>query len=66
VCTLEKVESARSSNKAKRVETDLAVVSAEARSVSSSYRSPRDAAAFSSSGREQSLGSERGPLAGAG
>ena len=53
---MEKVGSARSSNKAKRVEPDLAAVSADPRSMSSSYRSPRDDAAFSSSGREQSLG----------
>jgi hypothetical protein len=65
VCTLEKVGSARSSNKTKRVEPDLSAVSADPRSVSSSYRSPRDVAAFSSSGREQSLGGERGPPAGA-
>jgi hypothetical protein len=63
VRTLEKVESAWSSNKAKRVEPDLVAVSAEARSVSSSCHSPRDAAAFSSSWREQSLGGERGPPA---
>ena len=53
---MEKVGSARSSNKAKRVEPDLAAVSGDPRSMSSSYRSPRDDAAFSSSGREQSLG----------
>jgi hypothetical protein len=59
VRTLEKVGSARSSNKAKRVESDLAAISADPHSVSSSYRSPRDATAFSSSGREQSLGGVR-------
>jgi hypothetical protein len=56
VRTLEKVGSVRSSNKAKRVESDLAAISTDPHWVSSSYRNPRDATAFSSSGREQSLG----------